>query len=106
MGSRATRVKGRVPRSGARPSVVETLETSIWVPRSSLLLARRQPQRRVLLRLRRNQEPVRYPGQTELYRASSGRQVSLDRRGFQYRSKRIFDCDRAADQRTQSEEIG
>src|ERR1017187_3055646 len=26
MGSRATRVKGRVPRSGARPSVVETLE--------------------------------------------------------------------------------
>src|SRR5262249_54862927 len=59
---------------------------------------RRQSQRRVLLRLRRNQEPVRYQGQAELHRASSRRQVSMDRGGFEYGSERVFDCDRAADE--------
>ena len=59
---------------------------------------RRQPQRRVLFRLRRNQEPVRHQRQTELHRASSRRQVSLDRRGFEYGSERVFDRDRAADE--------
>ncbi len=60
---------------------------------------RRQPQRRVLLRLRRNQEPVRYQGQTELHRASSRRQVSVDRRRFQHESERVFHRDRVADER-------
>ncbi len=59
---------------------------------------RRQPQRRVLFRLRRNQEPVRYQRQTELHRASSRRQVAMDRRRFEYGSERVFDCDRAADE--------
>ena len=59
---------------------------------------RRQPQRCILLRLRRNQKPVRYQGEAELYRASSRRKVSLDRRGFQHRSERVFDCARVADE--------
>jgi hypothetical protein len=66
--------------------------------RSVLYFFRRQPQRRVLFRLRRNQEPVRYQGQTELHRASSRRQISMDRRGFEYGSERVFDCHRAADE--------
>jgi hypothetical protein len=53
---------------------------------------------RVLFRLRRDQEPVRYQGQTELHRASSRRQVAMDRGGFEYASERVFHCDRAADE--------
>jgi len=63
-----------------------------------LYFFRRQPQRRVLFRLRWNQKPVRYQGQTELYRASSRREVSMDRRGFKYGSERVFHRDRAADE--------
>ena len=49
-----------------------------------LHILRRQPQRRFLFRLRRNQESVRYQRQTELHRASPGRQVAMDRSGFEY----------------------
>ena len=64
-----------------------------------LHVLRRQPQRRVLLRLRRHQEPVRHHGQAELHRASPRRQVTVDRRGFEYGSQRVLDGDRAADER-------
>ena len=74
---------------GAQPNIIRS---------GPLYFLRRQPQRRVLFRLRRNQEPVRHQGQTELYRASSRRQVAVDRRGFEYRSERVFDGDRAADE--------
>ena len=65
-----------------------------------LHVLRRQPQRRFLLRLRRNQEPVRHQGRAELHRAPPRRQVSVDRRGFEYRSQRVLDGGRAADERT------
>ena len=73
---------------GAKPNIMQV---------GALHFFRRQPQRRVLFRLRRNQEPVRHQGQTELHRASSQRQVTLDRRGFEHPSERVFDGDRAAD---------
>src|SRR5262249_21661383 len=65
-----------------------------------LHLFRWQPQRCVLFRLRRNQEPIRHQRQTELHRTSSWRQVAMDRRGFEHRGERGFDRDRAADGRT------
>ena len=76
---------------GAKPNIMKSGSIHVFC---------RQPQRRVLFRLRRNQEPVRYQGQAKLHRASSRRQVSMDRRGFEYGSERVFDCDRAADERT------
>ena len=61
---------------------------------------RRQSQRRFLLRFRRHQESVRHQGQAEFHRASPQRQVTVDRRGFEYRSQRLLDCGRTADERT------
>ena len=49
-----------------------------------LHVLRRQSQRRFLFRLRRNQESVRYQGRQEFHRAAPGRQVAVDRRGFEY----------------------
>ena len=75
---------------GAKPNIVKA---------GRLHVLRRQPQRRVLLRFRRHQESVRYQGRQKLHRASPGRQVAVDRRGFEYRSQRVLDGDRAADER-------
>ena len=73
---------------GAKPNIIKLGPYTLFC---------RKPQRRVLFRLRRNQEPVRYQRQAELHRAPCRRQVSMDRRGFEYGSERVFDCDRAAD---------
>ena len=56
-------------------------------------------QRRVLFRLRRNQESVRYQGRQKLHRAAPRRQVAMDRRGFKYGSQCVLDGDRTADER-------
>ena len=50
-----------------------------------LHVLRRQPQRCLLLRLRRYQESVRYQRRPELHGAPPGREVAVDRRRFQPR---------------------
>lgn len=54
-------------------------------PGRRLHVLRRYPQRRVLLRLRRDQEPVRHDERQELHRTAPGRQVPLDRAGLEHR---------------------
>ena len=56
-----------------------------------------------LFRLRRHQESVRHQGQAKFYRASPKRQVPVDWRGFEYRSQRLLDGGRTADERTSPE---
>ena len=46
----------------------------------------RRSQRRVLLRLRRDQESLRYEREKELHRSSQGRQVTVERRRFKHTS--------------------
>src|SRR3954462_10792825 len=55
-----------------------------------------QSQRRFLLRFRRHQESVRHQRQAKFHRASPERQVTVDRRGFEYRSQRLLDGGRTA----------
>src|SRR6266508_266059 len=57
-------------------------------------------QSRFLYRFRRHQESVRHQGQAEFHRASPERQVTVDQRGFEYRSQRVLDGGRTADERT------
>src|SRR5271163_2251877 len=65
-----------------------------------LHILRRQSQRRFLFRFRWHQESVRHQGQAEFHRASPKRQVAVDWRGFEHRSKRLLDSGRTADERT------
>ena len=65
----------------------------------ALHVLRRRSQRRVLLRLRRDQEPVRHQRRQELHRASPRWRVSVDRRGLEHRSQRVLDRRGTADQR-------
>ena len=84
-----------MPKSHSAPSPTSS--------RRRLHILRRQSQRRFLFRFRRHQESVRYQGRAEFHRASPRRQVSVDRRGFEYRSQRVLDGGRAADERTRAE---
>ena len=61
---------------------------------------RRHPQRRVLFRLRRHQESLRYRRQTEFHRASSRRQVPWTGKDSNTRGQHIFDSARTPDQPT------